>query len=805
MDFKKTFILDTVKQWKVITALLCLLFFVSISGAVELPLAKSGRVVRIGVYDNPPLIYFDSSVSVSGIFGDILKDIAEKENWIIEVERYSFSECIELLKNSKIDLLPCVVENEERKIFATFSENFVLNNWGEIYSGVDEYYRSIFELKGKTVSILTDDFYAERFITITKQFNLDVEFLPCSSYSEVFESVKDNVADAGLVNRLYGIMNYRTYNLVNTNIVFAPTQIKIAAAKTSADIIPVIDKHLQQIKLDSKSKYKSIIDSYLTGIENGGKLPQWAMWALRLSILVILIGLLFVIALNIQVSKKTKELYSSNQNLQITQNNLRTIFDSLDEPLFTTDSNFVVTDCNPATKRIFNISSCNQEKRVDEILTFFDDKGQVLTKENLSGLFAKLIAEKSNYVFSAYNLKAEHYLLNISITLLEKSVSNDFYYVFVMHDITTKHKREQALAENERKFRMLFEKSLDAIYFADTSGKIKDVNQATCSLFGYSRYELYKMNLKDLLDNKSGDFADYINENPAVLNGEVVVRKKDGSTSDCLLSQVFIMTTKVNQRGYQGILRDITGMKKTQQELILAKETAEKVDNLKSEFLAQMSHEIRTPLNSILSFTGLLEESYKMKRSEDLGESFEIISRSSKRLIRTIDMLLEMSQIKTGTLDFYSTNLNIFEDILAGILFEYKSRSAAKNVSFRFYNNTENHTITGDKYTINKVILNIIDNAVKFTDEGEVVTYIDRSGEGKLIITVKDTGIGISEEYIPMLFTPFSQEDQGYTRKFEGNGLGMAIVKNYCDLNKIDIQVKSEKGKGTEISLLFNS
>ena len=239
-------------------------------------------------------------------------------------------------------------------------------------------------------------------------------------------------------------------------------------------------------------------------------------------------------------------------------------------------------------------------------------------------------------------------------------------------------------------------------------------------------------------------------------------------------------------------------------ELEQAKEKAEQADKVKSEFLAQMSHEIRSPINVILSFSNLIRSEVEDKVDEDLKEGFQSISNAGKRIIRTIDLLLNMSEIQTDTYEFIPEQLDLVQSVIISVLPEYLMYAKEKSLSLTFDDKANNAKIIGDSYTLEQIFANLIDNAIKYTDNGsiEIATY--NNNDGLLICDIKDSGIGISEEFMEKIFSPFTQEEQGYTRKYEGNGLGLALVKKYCQLNGIDLSVKSSKGLGTTFSLKFN-
>ncbi len=239
-------------------------------------------------------------------------------------------------------------------------------------------------------------------------------------------------------------------------------------------------------------------------------------------------------------------------------------------------------------------------------------------------------------------------------------------------------------------------------------------------------------------------------------------------------------------------------------ELANAKKKAENADKLKTEFLAQMSHEIRTPINTILNYISILEMELKDKLPEELHGSFSSINNASNRLIRTIDLILDLSSIESGAYEPTFENINLSSEIIEPIVEELSQVANSKNIKLYFSDDgLKNDRIMLDKYTMTQTITNLVNNAIKYTIEGEVeIRYYKENGQKK--IEVRDTGIGISDDYIPYLFQKFSQETQGYSRRYEGNGLGLALVKEYCKINNALISVETKKGIGTTFIITLN-
>jgi len=267
------------------------------------------------------------------------------------------------------------------------------------------------------------------------------------------------------------------------------------------------------------------------------------------------------------------------------------------------------------------------------------------------------------------------------------------------------------------------------------------------------------------------------------------------------LEQLIQEKTELNEK----LMQEIEERKKIEQELITAKEKAESSEKLKSEFLAQMSHEIRSPVHTILNFAELIKEQLENTNNEIIKESFDSIERAGDRIVRTIDLILNMSELQTGTYECIYKEIDINENILKRLYPEYLYKAKKKNLEFTLNVKEENLKVIADEYSTTQIFINLIDNAIKYTHKGKVEITSFITEDKRAAIKVSDTGIGISEEFLPNLFTAFHQEQRGYTREFEGNGLGLALVKKYCDLNNAEIFVESKKGIGSTFTVIFNN
>lgn len=375
-----------------------------------------------------------------------------------------------------------------------------------------------------------------------------------------------------------------------------------------------------------------------------------------------------------------------------------------------------------------------------------------------------------------------------------------------IEDISERKNAEKALKLSEKKFRSIFEDSRDCIYLTTRSGQFIDINSAGLKLTGYTKEELLTLNASSLYVDIADRFRfkRILEKEQYVKDFEFRLKKKNGEIRDCILSSSVSKNDFGEVKGFQGIIRDITEKKKAEREIIFAKEEAEKADRIKTEFLAQMSHEIRTPINTILSFSSLISDELHEIISPQSQEYFSILDRAGIRIIRTIDLILNMSELQSGSYKYVLSDIDLAA-ILYDLYAEYKSHASDKKLDLKLnISDDQNLLVKGDEYSITQIISNLIDNAIKYTESGSIsINATDENDYTRL--EVEDTGIGISEKYIPYLFDAFSQEEQGYTRKFEGSGLGLALVKKYCDINKARITVDSQKGLGAKFIIHFDN
>jgi len=240
-------------------------------------------------------------------------------------------------------------------------------------------------------------------------------------------------------------------------------------------------------------------------------------------------------------------------------------------------------------------------------------------------------------------------------------------------------------------------------------------------------------------------------------------------------------------------------IRKSMDELTTAKELAEEMNRLKTNFLSNMSHEIRTPINGILGLSQVIELE---SDSNEIKGYVQLQQQSGKRLLNTITSILDLSRIESQR-DQLKLKIIDLNHLIKECIQPLEGLAKGKKLMFSFNPSSNVIQVLSDETMLYQVINNIAGNAIKFTDKGEVTIATRLKGTTHAIIVVKDTGIGISEEFMPRIFNSFEQESTGRSRSHEGSGLGLSISKKYIELLGGEILVESIKEKGSVFEIIL--
>ena len=382
--------------------------------------------------------------------------------------------------------------------------------------------------------------------------------------------------------------------------------------------------------------------------------------------------------------------------------------------------------------------------------------------------------------------------------------SNVFYTTG--QDVTDRHIAEEALRASEETLRAIGESALDSIVLLDPGGNVLHWNPAAEKSFGYSSDEMLGRNLHRMLvpeENRERYEQGWphfreTGQGPVISKVlELEALHKDGHRFPVEVSVAAVSLH--GQWNAVGVVRDITQRKQDEAELIAAKQAAEAANRSKSEFLANMSHEIRTPMNGVIGLTSLVLDTPLNKEQRQYLDGVML---SAEALLKIINDILDFSKIEAGRLELERIGFDLRET-LGNTLRTLAVRAHEKELELLYDVRPEApDALVGDPARLWQVLVNLVGNAIKFTDQGEVsVTVSVESLENRSVclhFTVRDTGIGIPPDKQQTLFKPFSQVDASMSRKYGGTGLGLAISAKIVEMMKGRIWFESELGQGSQ-------
>jgi PAS domain S-box-containing protein len=444
-----------------------------------------------------------------------------------------------------------------------------------------------------------------------------------------------------------------------------------------------------------------------------------------------------------------------------------------------------------------NIAACNMNGYThDELIGKSIDilNAEIQTKQDHDNYFSNLKKKGSRFIETVHRHKQGH-VFPIEVLTSIITIGDREYILGIDRDITEKKKAEEEL----KIFKMGINNAEDAIFVTDTDGIIKFVNPAFEKVYGYTINEVIGRTPRILKSGllKQADYKEFWDTllSKKIISGEIINKRKDGSFVTIEGSNTPILDDAGNIIGFLSIHKDITDKKKAEIELVLAKYKAEESDRLKSAFLANMSHEIRTPLNCILGFSELLSDT--SIDNEQRKEFSDLIETSANNLLAIINDIIDISKIEAGQVEVHNAIFSP-QKLLHTVWKEFEHKAIEKGLHFSYSCDLPNEElmIESDENKLKQVLVNFIGNAIKFTEEGSIEIGIRENAE-EIQFFVKDTGIGIPLEFRSHIFERFRQAETARTRKYGGNGLGLAISKNLTEILGGTIGIDSEPGKGS--------
>ncbi len=372
-----------------------------------------------------------------------------------------------------------------------------------------------------------------------------------------------------------------------------------------------------------------------------------------------------------------------------------------------------------------------------------------------------------------------------------------------------KHNMEMKLRESERRLSITLKSIGDGVIATDKDGIINYINPAAENLTGYKFNEAFGKNIPEILHANNQDTSKNIDLAIKELLhkgftskflGTLAIICKEGKEIIIESDVSSIIDDKGNFDGIVLSFRDITDRKRMEEKLKIALDKAEESNRMKTIFLNNMSHEFRTPMSGILGFAQILKDEMFDEQNKKIAD---MLIESGSRLMATLDSVLQFSQLESAKLETDLTEINV-NDIIEKLIQEFQNKIWGNGLELKTSLLDQNITILTDERLLSRALNRIINNAIKYTKNGSIsfeVGKILQHDKEWAVIGITDTGIGISNDKIDIIFNEFRQESEGKTRSYEGTGLGLAIAKKIVELLQGYITVESQAGKGSRFAI----
>ncbi len=503
-----------------------------------------------------------------------------------------------------------------------------------------------------------------------------------------------------------------------------------------------------------------------------------------------------------------QQLQQANDTLQVSEEKLAVTLNSIGDAVLATDAQGRVTLMNPLAERLTGWTRAEASGRpVDEVFHIVDQSSrQNVTIPVMTTLAHGTVQGLANHTVLIARDGSECAIAD-SCAPIRNRKAGVVGAVLVFRDVTKEYATQQALRDQQYYTRSLIESNVDALMTTDPSGIITDVNQQMGVLTGCTRDELIGTPFRTCFTDPQRAEAGIklALSNRRVTDYELTARTIDGKETVVSYNATTFYDREGRLQGVFAAARDVTERKRLDQalleknvELESARLEADKANLAKSDFLANMSHEIRTPMSAIIGMSYLALKTEMTSRQRDYINK---IQSSGRHLLGIINNVLDLSKIEAGKLTVERTEFEL-EKVLNGVADLIAEKTAAKGLELVFdLDKNVPRYLVGDPMRLGQVLVNYSNNAVKFTERGEVDIVIrlkeQTDHDVLLYCAVRDTGIGLTGEQTARLFQSFSQADNSTTRKFGGTGLGLVIAKKLAELMGGEVGVASEPGKGS--------
>lgn len=817
------------------------------------PQAAAGRTVRVGVYQNEPKVFMNEDGQPAGLFIEFLQKIAAAEGWTLAYLPCEWEACLTALERGEIDLMPDVAYSAERDQRFDFHQTPVLESWSRLYAAPAAHIAALRDLDGKRVAVLQGSIQQGVFEQLMSDLGYRVTLVPAASLTEAFELASQGQADAAIANHLFGDYFCAHYGLQKTTIDFLPVQLFYATAQgQNADLLEAIDRRLNEwIPVPGSPYYTTL--GHWTDLEARYRTPPYVWWLVGGSLGLLVLALTAALVFRRQGSLSLRELLQTRAALRQSERRYQTLADMSPVGIFRTDAAGATTYVNPAWCAISGLTP--EQALGDGWMSAVHPEDRPRLHQEWEASTRRGAPSLSDYRFVRPDGTIA-WVMGRAVPETD-AAGNLLGYIGTITDITERKRAEAAIRQyvtelealNRLGERVNRSVSLEEVVSNAVSTLLEVTQTEVAFLFLRQGERLIlagsgppeqRRRFESIPEHKVGECmcglavregrplytADIFTDLrctweeckkagyrsfaalPLAVGGEVIgvvglacsEQRDFEPQADFLETLADQVASGVrNAQLYAEVQRHAAELEQKVAErtrdLHLALEKAQAADRLKSAFLATMSHELRTPLNSIIGFTGVLLQGLAGPLNAEQSKQLGMARDSAHHLLALINDVLDISKIEAGQLEVRHDPFDLrtaIENALRMITPQAQKKGLALSAAIA----SGVGLIVSDQRRVEQILINLLTNAVKFTERGEVRLECE-TRPGWVTLRVRDTGIGIRPEDMDKIFRPFQQLETGLERRHEGTGLGLAICHHLASLLGGEIHAKSEPGKGS--------